>query len=153
MSSIQEQVRARNSVVVRKGLLAVLAGGVVAVLLAGLFAGRDGVLGALVGLALVLVFYGSDVVLMRWTAPMDPVYVFGIVVMAYMLKLTLLVFFLVGLRGTDAFSVNAFAATVVGETLVGIVVAMWLSARTTTFVEPRSDEPDDDGPDEPGTEA
>lgn len=140
-ATFADRVRERNAAVVRRGLLVVLVGGLVALALGALLGGTHGLLGAAVGLALVLVFYGADVVLMRWTAPMDPVYVFGIMVMAYTLKLTLLVFFLVGLRGTEAFSVAAFAATVVGETLLGIVVAMWVSARSTTYVEPAAPVP------------
>jgi ATP synthase protein I len=130
------QVRAHNAALVRRGLLVVLAGGVVALVLSGVLAGADGLLGAAAALVLVVLFFGSDVLLMRWTAPMDPVIVMGIVVMTYLLKLTLLAILLVSLRGSDVFSLPAFAATVVAETLIGIVVAMWLSARTRTFIDP-----------------
>jgi ATP synthase protein I len=136
MTSVPAEVRAHNAALVRRGLLVVLAGGAVALVVSGLVAGVDGLLGAGAALLLVVLFFGSDVLLMRWTAPMDPVFVMGIVVMAYMLKLTLLALLLVALRGSDVFSLPAFAATVVAETLLGIVVAMWLSARTKTFVDP-----------------
>ena len=101
--------------------------------------GLDGFLGALVGLVMVGVFYGSDIYLMRKTVDLVPVAVFAVMAMAFTLKLTLLAIFLVVLKDTTAFSVPAFATTVIVLTSVGLFVAVWLSARTTTVLEPDSD--------------
>ena len=139
-TSTESRIRLENAALVRRGSIPVVVIGLLLVLVWSIVDGVDGFLGALVGLLMVGVFYGSDIYLMRKTADLVPVAVFAVMAMAFTLKLTLLAIFLVVLKDTTAFSVPAFAVTVIVLTSVGLLVAVWLSARTTTVVEPAADE-------------
>ena len=142
----EERIRLENAALVRRGTIPVIVIGLVLLALWTVVDGLDGFVGALVGLVLVGLFYGSDIVLMRRTANLVPVAVFAVMAMAFTVKLTLLAIFLVVLKDTELFSVPAFAVTVIVLTSVGLLVAVWLSARTTTLIEPAAGEPGDGEP-------
>lgn len=144
-ATTEARIRLENAALVRRGTIPVVAIGLLLVLVWSLIDGWDGFLGALVGLLMVGVFYGSDIYLMRKTRDLVPMAVFAVMAMAFTLKLTVLAVFLVALKDTTAFSVPAFATTVIVLTSVGLLVAVWLSARTTTLIEPAAGD-EADGP-------
>jgi hypothetical protein len=138
------EIRAANAALVRTGIVPIVVVGLASLAVWAAIDGWSGFAGALVALLLVGAFYGSDIALMRWTARMHPVSVFGVMALTYLFKLTVLAVFLVALRGTDAFSLPAFATTVIVEVSVALLVAVWLSARTTVVIDP-----EDTGPSNP----
>ncbi len=128
---------ARNAALLRRCFVALALAGVVCLVVAAVAQGAFGFWGALIGVAMVLVFFGVDVVVLRATRYTPPIQVLAVVAMVYMLKITLLAVFLVTLRGTDAFSVRAFGATVVLLTLVALGAAVVLVAkRQVLLVDP-----------------
>jgi ATP synthase protein I len=128
---------ARNAVLLRRCALALGVVGLLCLVVAAVAQGWFGFWGAAIGVAMVLVFFGVDVVVLRATRYTPPVQVLPVVAMVYMLKITLLAIFLVTLRGTDAFSVDAFGATVMLLTLVALAAAVVLVAkRQVLLVDP-----------------
>jgi hypothetical protein len=104
--------------------------------------GWQGFLGSAVGSALVLAFFGVDVLVLRWTRAMPPLSVLAVVAMVWTLKITLLAVFLVTLRGTDAFGAVGFAIAVIVLTCVALGCALLLvTKRQVLLVDPTSDQP------------
>jgi len=146
---LASRLREHNAGLVRRALLLL---GLVAVVVIGgswLAVGVDGLLGALIGTAMVAAFFGIDVVVMRRTSELPALTVMAIVVMEYTFKITLLAVFLAALRGTSAFSGTTFAVAVIALTSVVLVVAVVLVGRwKRLYVEP-SPEPLSPGGDAP----
>ncbi len=104
-------------------------GAVVAVVavVAAVAAGWRGVLGAIVGGALVVVFFAVDLVLAARTRRTRASTVMGLAMLSYTTKIVLLGVGLVVFKGADWFSVGAFAAAVIAATVV------WLGAQVRAF--------------------
>jgi ATP synthase protein I len=135
--SILAEADARNAALLRRCVLALIVVGILCLVVAAVAQGWFGFWGAAIGVVMVLVFFGVDVIVLRATRYTPPVQVLAVVAMVYMLKITLLAIFLVTLRGTDAFSVRAFGATVMLLTLVALAVAVVLVAkRQVLLVDP-----------------
>lgn len=103
--------------------------------------------GALVGGAIVLVFFGLDLLVMRTTAGWDPAATFMVVMLEYLGKIIALAIVLVGLRQQETIDPRwvgigvAIGATVF---LVALVIAY---LRIPTFVvEPATETPPNEGP-------
>jgi ATP synthase protein I len=136
-SPIMAEAAARNAALLRRCAAALVLVGVVCLVLAAFAQGWFGFWGAAIGVVMVLVFFGVDVIVLRATRYTPPVQVLAVVAMVYIFKITLLAIFLVTLRGTDAFSVRAFGATVMLLTLVALAVAVVLVAkRQVLLVDP-----------------
>jgi ATP synthase protein I len=127
--TLLDEVDAANRRLVRRSLVALVASAVVAVVVATALAGLDGFVGAAVGSALVVAFYGVDLVMLRSTREWPPMSVLAVVAMVFTLKITLLAVFLVALRGTEAFSSAAFGGTVILLTTVALGGALVVVAR------------------------
>lgn len=98
--------------------------------LAGLGAtleGWDGLVGALAGTLLVLAFAAAGHAVQRRSASLPPVTVFGVVMLSYLVKVTLLAAVVVAFRDTALFDNRLFAAAVLACTLV------WLAAELRAF--------------------
>jgi len=146
---LASRLREHNAGLVRRALL--LLGMATVVVIGGSWVagGVDGLLGALIGTAMVGAFFGVDVVVMRRTSELPPLTVMAIVVMEYTFKITLLAVFLAALRGTTAFSETTFAVAVIALTSVVLIVAVVLVGRwKRLYVEP-SQEPPSSGGDPP----
>ncbi|MDP9418212.1 MAG: hypothetical protein M3P48_10385 [Actinomycetota bacterium] len=95
---------------------------------AAVVAGWRGVLGALVGGALVVVFFAVDLLLAARTRRTPPSAVMGLAMTSYTVKIVLLGVGLVLFKDAGWFSVGAFAAAVIAATVV------WLGAQLRAFV-------------------
>jgi len=73
--------------------------GVLTTVLAGLGDGSSAAWGAALGVVLVLVFFGIDLLAMRVTANWEPTAAFGVVMMEYLGKIIALAILLVALTG------------------------------------------------------
>lgn len=135
-------LREHNAGLVRRGLILLAVVALVVILGSWVAGGVDGLVGALIGTAMVAVFFGIDVVVMRRTSDLPALTVMAIVVMEYTFKITLLAVFLAALRGTSAFSGTTFAVAVIALTSVVLVLAVVLVARwKRLYVEPSQEPP------------
>lgn len=143
------RLRAHNAGLVRRALRLLALVAVVLIVGSWVAGGVDGLLGALIGTAMVTAFFGADVVVMRRAGHLPTLTVMAIVVMEYIFKLTLLAVFLAALRGTSAFSETTFAVSVIALTSVVLVAAAALVGRwKQLYVEPHQ-EPLSPGSDAP----
>lgn len=86
-------------------------------------AGREGLLGAAVGTAVVAAFYGIDLLVMRLTVRLEPVVTFALVMTEYLLKIIGLALFLAAFRGTTVFDTRVMGATLAVGTVVFLASA------------------------------
>ena len=112
----------------RGAAIPTLAVGVIAAVVAGVVAGGAGVLGALLGVGLVLIFFGLTLLVMRWTADALPGNAFGAAMISYSLKIVVLGVLLVVGRKLTWFDKQSFGLTVLA---CGVV---WLLAEVRAFV-------------------
>lgn len=89
--------------------------------------GWDGLAGALAGTLLVLAFAAAGHAVQRRSASLSPTTVFGVVMLSYLVKVTLLAAVIVAFRDTPWFDTRLFAAAVLTCTLV------WLAAELRAF--------------------
>jgi ATP synthase protein I len=140
-SPIMAEAASRNAALLRRCAIALVVAGVICLVVAALAQGAFGFWGALIGVVMVLAFFGVDVIVLRATKYTPPVQVLAVVAMVYMIKITLLAIFLVTLRGTEAFSVKAFGATVMLLTLVALAAAVILVAKRQVLLVDPDDAP------------
>lgn len=127
--ALADEVVARNRRLVRRSVLALVVAGSGCLVVGGVSQGASGLVGALIGVVLVVAFFGIDLVVLRATRYTPPIQVLAVVAMVYLFKITMLAVFLVALRGTEAFSIEAFGASVIVLTFVALVAATVLVAR------------------------
>jgi ATP synthase protein I len=126
-----EDMLTRPSALLRSPMLAVaMVTGAVAVV-ASILAGFDGLVGAVLGGVLVVVFFGADHVLRDRTRRTRPEHVMALALAGYAVKVLLLALLLVLLGDTTLFSRGAFAAAI----LLGATA--WLAAEVRAFARAR----------------
>lgn len=119
--------------------------GVLGALVAG---DRADALGVLVGGAIVLVFFGADVVTLMLSAELDPAVTFLLVMTEYLTKIMVLAVVLVALGGQEAVDGRAVAITVGICTVVFLGFLVIAHVQVPTFVvepEPPDGADDADG--------
>jgi ATP synthase protein I len=116
-SQAAEQARAEALSELRLRVGALLVAGLACTVASGLLAGRTGVWGALVGLTLLLVFFGSSSWVMTRTRTLEPALVLVIAMGLYLLKILALALVVVVLSGLgllgDPLHRVALAATII----------------------------------------
>jgi ATP synthase protein I len=119
--------------------LPTLAVGVVATVVSGLVAGTPGVIGAVLGTVIVLVFFSVGQLVLGRVLRDNPQLAMTVAMTLYLVKVGVLFGLIILLAGTTAFSTKAFGLTIVACTLAWTVAEMWLFARTKVlYVEPES---------------
>ncbi|MFF5564732.1 hypothetical protein ACFY7Z_01790 [Streptomyces sp. NPDC012623] len=114
------------------------AGGVAAVI-SGVVAGGKGVLGAVIGTAVVIVFMGIGLVVLERVAKSMPHLFQGMGLLLYTTQLLLLFVFMAAVKDTTLFNPKSFAFTLVATVLVWIAAQAraYMTAKTL-YVEPES---------------
>ena len=121
--SADEVAREANLALVRQGAAVLALTAVLVVAGCGIAQGADGALGGLLGVLLVVLFFGVDaVVFLRpgASAPRSTT----VVVMLYVLKLVVFALLVIGLAEAVEFDHGCFAVAVVVEALVAGAVAV-----------------------------
>ncbi|WP_067125053.1 hypothetical protein [Microtetraspora malaysiensis] len=114
-----------NDVRVLKGAaLPTLAVGLVAVVVAVILAGVQGAIGALIGIALVAVFFTVGLVAVSWAGRISPQMMMLAAIASYAVKVLVIMALLKAFEGATAFSPRAFALTVVACTVAWTVGEM-----------------------------
>jgi len=132
-------MQATDARMLRGAALPTAAAGGVAVILSTVFAGTKGLIGALVGAALVIAFFSVSLLVLSYAARKMPQQLFGIAMLTYIGKILILGIFLAVFRDTTLFDTKAFAWTIVACTLVWLLAGMLVFRRLQIlYVEPSS---------------
>lgn len=94
--------------------------GVVAAIASGVLAGGKGLLGAIFGAVLVVLFMASGLAVLQYTAKNLPYLFQAMGLMLYVAQLLLLVIFINVFQGTELFHHRAFAVTLIAATLTWV---------------------------------
>jgi ATP synthase protein I len=127
------------TIVRRAGALTAVAAAIMVAVSAALV-GVKGLIGALIGVAIVTVFFGISVVVVGWAARISPPAMMLAAMITYLFKIVALAIVVSALNGTTAFSTRALGFTAIGCILV------WSATQVITtiklkmlYVEPDSE--------------
>jgi ATP synthase protein I len=104
------------------------AAGVIAVAVSGAVVGGEGAIGAVVGVALAILYMGIGLYVLQWTAKTLPQLFQAMGLMLYVAQLLLLMIFLAVFKGTSLFDAKAFAFSLIGATVV------WMAAQARAYM-------------------
>ena len=126
------------TIVRRAGALTAVAAAIMVAVSAAVV-GVKGLIGALIGVAIVIVFFGISVVVVGRAARISPPAMMLAAIITYLVKIVALAIVLSALNGTTAFSTRALGFTAIGCILV------WSATQVITtiklkmlYVEPES---------------
>jgi ATP synthase protein I len=105
------------TIVRRAGALTAVAAAITVAVSAALV-GVKGLIGALIGVAIVIVFFGISVVVVGRAARISPPAMMLAAIITYLVKIVALAIVLSALNGTTAFSTRALGFTAIGCILV-----------------------------------
>ena len=105
------------TVVRRAGALTAVAAAIMVAVSAAVV-GVKGLIGALIGVAIVIVFFGISVVVVGWAARISPPAMMLAAIITYLVKIVALAVVVSALNGTTAFSTRALGFTAIGCILV-----------------------------------
>ncbi|MFG3494829.1 hypothetical protein [Streptomyces sp. NPDC047928] len=106
--------------------------GVVAIAISAVAAGTDGGLGSLLGVLVVLLFMGLGQLALQYVGTAMPQLFQGMALMIYSVQLVLLLGFVMAVRDTTSFDLQAFALTLVAATIVWIAAQARAHAKSRT---------------------
>jgi ATP synthase protein I len=115
------------TIVRRAGALTAIAAAIMVGVSAALV-GTKGLIGALVGVAVVTVFFGISVLVVGWAARVSPQAMMVAALVTYLVKIVALAVVVSSLNGTTAFSTRTLGFTAIGCILV------WSAAQVITAI-------------------
>jgi ATP synthase protein I len=115
------------TIVRRAGALTAVAAAIMVAVSAAL-AGTKGLIGALIGVAIVTVFFGISVLVVGWAARKSPQAMMVAALVTYLVKIVALAVVVSSLNGTTAFSTRTLGFTAIGCILV------WSAAQVITAI-------------------
>jgi ATP synthase protein I len=115
------------TIVRRAGALTAVAAAIMVAVSAALV-GTKGLIGALVGVAIVTVFFGISVLVVGWAARVSPQAMMVAALVTYLVKIVALAVVVSSLNGTTAFSTRTLGFTAIGCILV------WSAAQVITAI-------------------
>ncbi|MFI6501058.1 hypothetical protein [Nonomuraea typhae] len=121
-------MQANDVRVLKSAALPTLVVGAVAAIVAFFVAGGKGAIGALVGLALVAVFFSISVVAVSYAARISPHMMAAAAMVSYLVKVVVIMVMLSTFGDTTAWNSQAFAWSVVACTIV------WTAAEARAFI-------------------
>jgi len=123
--------------IVRRSVLTTAAVGVVMIIVSVSVSGIKGLLGAVLGVALVAVFFAISVLAVGRAARRSPQAMMITALTTYVVKILLLLFFVVGFAGTTAFSSRLFGLTALACILAwSASQVVWSMRLKAPYVEP-----------------
>jgi ATP synthase protein I len=115
------------TIVRRAGALTAIAAAIM-VALSAVLVGVKGLIGALIGVAIVTVFFGISVLVVGRAARVSPQVMMVAAMVTYLVKIVLLAVVVSSLNGTTAFSTRTLGFTAIGCILV------WSAAQVITAI-------------------
>jgi len=129
------------TIVRRAGAVTAVAAAIMVAVSAALV-GEKGLIGALVGVAVVIVFFGISVLAVSWAARISPPAMMAAAMITYLVKIVALAIVLSALKGTTAFSTGALGFTAL------VCILVWCATQVITaikikmlYVEPEQQSP------------
>ena len=128
---------ASYAVILRRSALATAPVAAAMIALSGIVGGSKWLTGALLGVGLVIVFFGISSFAMRQAARHSPQVMMVTAIVTYLVKIVLLLFLVVKYSGTTAFNGKLFGFTVIACVIVWSAAQVLVSARLKVpYVEP-----------------
>jgi len=128
---------ANYAVILRRSAVITAVAALVMVALSAMAGGGKGLVGALLGVALVIVFFGISAAAMSWAARKSPQVTMVTAISTYLVKILALLFLVAKYSGTTAFNGKLFGFTVVVCVVVWTTAQALVSARLKVpYVEP-----------------
>jgi ATP synthase protein I len=128
---------ASYAVILRRSALATAPAAAAMIALSAIIGGGKGLIGALLGVGLVIVFFGISSFAMRQAAGHSPQVMMVTALATYLVKIVVLLFFVIKYSGTTAFNGKLFGFTVVACVVVWTTSQVLVSARLKVpYVEP-----------------
>jgi ATP synthase protein I len=123
--------------IIRRSAATTAAAGLVMAVVSLAIGGGKGLLGAVLGIALVAAFFGISVVAVGWAARVSPQAMMITAMTTYIVKILLLLFFVVRFAGTTAFNSRLFGLTALACILAwSASQVVWSMRLKTPYVEP-----------------
>lgn len=120
---------ASYAVILRRSALATAPAAVAMIVLSGIVGGGKGLVGALLGVGLVIVFFGIDALALGWAARHSPQVMMVTAISTYLIKILALLFVVAKYSGTTAFNGKLFGFTVIVCVLVYTTAQALIAAR------------------------
>ena len=128
---------ASYAVILRRSAVVTAAAALVMVVLSAIAGGGKGLVGALLGVGLVAVFFGISAAAMSWAARKSPQVTMVTAISTYLIKILALLFFVARFSGTTAFNGKLFGLTAIVCVLTWTMTQVLVSARLKIpYVEP-----------------
>jgi ATP synthase protein I len=128
---------ASYAVILRRSAVVTAAAALVMVALSAIAGGGKGLVGALLGVGLVAVFFGISAAAMSWAARKSPQVTMVTAISTYLIKILALLFFVARFSGTTAFNGKLFGLTAIVCVLTWTTTQVLVSARLKVpYVEP-----------------
>jgi ATP synthase protein I len=107
------------------------------VVLSAVLVGTKGLVGALIGVAVVIVFFGISIVVVGWAARISPPAMMIAALSSFLVKIVALAVVVSSLNGTTAFSTRALGFTAIACVLVWSAAQVIVAMRVRMlYVEP-----------------
>ena len=119
---------ASYATVVRRAAVLTAAGAAIMVAISAALVGRKGLIGALLGVAIVIVFFGISIVVVGRAARISPSAMMVAALATFLVKIVALAVIVSSLDGTTAFSTRTLGFTAIGCILV------WSAAQVITAI-------------------
>ena len=128
---------ASYAVILRRSAMVTAISALIMVVLSAALGGVKGLVGALLGVGLVILFFGISAAAMTWASRKSPQVTMVTAISTYLVKILALLFLVVRYSGTTAFDGKLFGLTVVVLVVVWTSAQAMLSARLKVpYVEP-----------------
>ena len=111
------------AVILRRSAMVTAIAALVMIVLSGALGGSKGLVGALIGVALVVAFFGVSAAAMSWASRKSPQVTMVTAASTYLIKILALFYLVVRYSATTAFNGKLFGFTVV------VCVVVWTSAQ------------------------
>jgi ATP synthase protein I len=124
-------------IVVRRAAVPTAIGALIMVALSAVLAGTKGLVGALVGVAIVTIFLGLSIAVVGWAARISQPAMMIAALATFLVKIVALMVVVSSLTGTTAFSTRALGFTAIGCILLWSVAQVVTALRVKMlYVEP-----------------
>jgi len=124
---------------IRKAAIPTVVAAILAVVLGGIVKGSAGAIGALIGGAIVVVFFTIGQVVLNNVIKSNPSMAMSVAMLMYLVKVAVLFALMLAFKHTTAFNTKVFASTILLCTLVWTAAEMWaFSAGKVLYVDPGS---------------
>jgi ATP synthase protein I len=125
--------------ILRGAAVPTLVAGAVALAVCGLLAGGAGVVGAALGVVVVLAFFGISIVAVSYSARVSPQTLMPVAMFTYLVKIFAMLGLIAVLRDASWMNGRAFGFTIVGCTAVWLAFEIRVFVKTKMlYVEPSS---------------